>query len=160
MTKTKLLISVAAIAALCLDAAELFAESPTPSPSPGAAANDLVQLTVKDEHGNERQRASHGNRVDSSFLAPGQMVELTVKFANGKKGEPVLMTSLDGGVVTLKDAASTLSGDGSVRFSYQAGNAFGAYRLLILHGPDKYDMTLYVVDADHLPFRRHVPSPH
>src|SRR2546421_6201005 len=130
MTKTKLLISVAAIAALCLNVAELLAESPTPS---------LVQVTVKDEHGNEKHRDSHGNRVDSSFLAPGQVVEVTLKFANGKKGEPVIMSSLDGGVVTLKDAAPTLSGDGTVRFNYQAGNAFGAYRLLILHGPDKYD---------------------
>src|SRR5437016_2446590 len=77
MTTTKRLISVAALAALCLDTVALFAESPTPSPSPGAAASDLVQLTVKDEHGNEKQRASHGSRVDSSFLAPGQMVEIT-----------------------------------------------------------------------------------
>jgi hypothetical protein len=120
----------------------------------------LVQLTVKDEHGNEKQRASHGNRVDSSFLAPGQVVEFTLKFANGKKGEPVILSSLDGGEVTLVDAAPTLSGDGTVRFNYQSGNAFGAYRLQILYGPDKYDMTLYVVDADHPPFRRHTPNPH
>src|SRR5438477_12170997 len=105
------LISVAAIVALCLNAAELCAESPTPS---------LVQITIKDEHGNEKHGASQGNRVDSTFLAPNQLVEVTLKFANGKKGEPVIMTSLDGGVVTLKDAAPTLSGDGAVRLNYQA----------------------------------------
>ena len=138
--KSLSIISAAALAALCLDAAELCAESPTPS---------LVQLTIKDQHGNEKHRDSHGSRVDSTFLAPDQVVACTLKFANGRRGEPVIMTSLDGGVVTLKDATPTLSGDGTVRFTYQAGSAFGAYRFVIQHGPEKYDMTWYVVDANH-----------
>ena len=61
------LISVAAIAALCLNVTELCAESLTPS---------LVQVTIKDEHGNEKHGASQGNRVDSTFLPTFGIVPL------------------------------------------------------------------------------------
>ncbi|MEN3369423.1 MAG: hypothetical protein V7609_1566 [Verrucomicrobiota bacterium] len=129
-----------------------------PPSSSSEASDNSFRVIIKDERGKERHRASHGSRVDAALLAPNQLVEITLKFANGQRGEPVTIGCLDGGEVTSTDAVPSLAADGTVRFTYRAGTAFGAYRLLMRRGPEEYAMTLYVVDAEH-PARR-VPTPH
>jgi hypothetical protein len=133
------------------------AHAELPPPSSSEASDNSLQVIIKNERGQERHRFSHGSRVDAALLAPNQLVEIILWFANGQRGESVTMGCLDGGEVFSTDAVPSLAADGTARFNFQAGNAYGACRLLIQRGPEKYEMTLYVVDANH-PARR-VPTP-
>jgi len=123
------------------------------------SSDDSFEVKIKDAQGKERHRKSHGGRVDPALLAPNQLVEITLKFANGNAGAPIGITSLDGGQVIFSGSGSAISGDGKVRFDFQAGSTLGLYRLEVLRGDEEYHLAFYVVDPNRPGGNRPTGSP-
>ena len=149
MTTKKLFFGaclIAAFATICLPAVKLCAQSPPLSASSQPSDSGL-DVTIKSGSGKERYPLSQDGRIDRIGLRPGQTVAIKLKFKGKKTGQPLSVSSLDGGELSGRDSLS-LSSDGNAQFSYQGGPAPGLYRLLVQIGAEEYWFEFYVLDLN------------
>lgn len=117
----------------------LFAQSSLVTP---------VGVLVTSASGAERQLPGSDYMLGRAGLSPEQVVTVTLQFPQDRKGQPVSVSSLDGGSLSSVDGASDLkvSEDGIAPFQFHAGHQPGLYRLVIVFGAAFYHLEFYVRD--------------
>jgi hypothetical protein len=141
MTSKKLLsIASAAIVSLRLLAADVSAAA-------NADQNDQVQMVVKYGQGiGDKRRKSHRGEMEPVGLPVNQAVAITLEFPAKRVGEFVIVAPVDGGQIAPAGPL-TISRDGKVDFTFQAGPTAGVYHLLV-SGADQHLLSLYAVDPE------------
>jgi hypothetical protein len=104
-------------------------EPPQPIPSRAIAA------TV--DYGNNNLFALDKSSTDFTPLGllPQQLLSITVQFPIELAGQAMIVEAPDGGTVFVPEGGIIVGSDGNVTFQFQAGNAFGACRIVV-HQPD------------------------
>jgi hypothetical protein len=118
----------------------LFAQSSPATP---------IAVLVTSASGAERQLPGADYNLGRAGLSPEQVVTVTLQFPQQTmKGQPVSVSSLDGGSLSSVDGASDLkvSEDGTAPFQFHAGHQPGLYRLIIGFGTALYHLEFYVLD--------------
>lgn len=136
---TKNILLAAAIAITWLSPKTLLAQSTPDIP---------VSVLVTSASGAERQLPGSDYNLGRAGLGPEQLVTVTLLFPQDTKGQPVSVSSLDGGSLSSVDGASDLkvSEDGTAPFQFQAGHQPGLYRLVVMFGAAFYHLEFYVLD--------------
>lgn len=116
-----------------------YAQSSTLS---GAAAP--IEMVVVDANGREKQLSSFEGVMESAGLPAGGQIEITLVASENKAGMPVLLAPLDGGEI-LAPSTLSVANDGTVGFTFKAGQTRGLYRVLVTVGPYQYELQLYAV---------------
>ena len=109
---------------------------------------DVLQVTIGSASGNERHPLSRGGVVDRVGLRPDQLVPIALQLPTSYAGRPVAIGPLDGGQLIANENLS-VSVEGRVQVSFQAGHSLGLYRLLAQIGTEQYVLQFYVFDPDH-----------
>lgn len=74
-------------------------------------------------------------------LQPGETVSITATFPTVLSSQTLAIEALDGGEVTVGEGQSlTVSAEGVVSFSFNAGTAPGTYRVAIRNGDERWDL--------------------
>jgi len=120
--------------------------------SPIARAEEPLQIVVDLGPGKRKVRESHHGVVDPVAIPMGQQVSITVRFLPTLAGSVALVSSLDGGELTLP-VAPTIARDGTFVFQFRPGNVPGSYRFLI-NGVRQYELSIYSYDPNNPPGRR------
>lgn len=106
-----------------------------------------LEVTIKSASGKERQPLVVDGVASRTGLRPGQVVEIKLKPKGKKKGDPLTVSSWDGGIVSGHDSLA-VSADGTAKFNFQAGQGPGLYRLLVEMGAEQYWLHFYVLDLN------------
>lgn len=107
-----------------------------------------VAVLVTSASGAERQLVGSDYNLGRAGLSPEQSVTVTLQFPQQDlKGQPVSVSSLDGGSVSSVDGASDLriSEYGTAPFQFHAGRQPGLYRLVIMFGAASYYLEFFVL---------------
>jgi len=107
-----------------------------------------LEVTIKSSSGKERQPLIADGVVSRTGLRPGQVVEIKLRPKGKTKGDPITVSSLDGGIVSGHESLA-VSSDGNARFNFQAGRGPGLYRLLVEMAPEHYWLHFYVLDLNY-----------
>lgn len=134
-----------------LSVGQLQAQSPASRTGIGLG-EDPLQVVIDFGQSKQTRRESHHGVVDPLGVPINQQVSVTLKFLRKRAGEQIALSSLDAGVVTLRQPA-TISPDGSVVFGFNAGSTTGLRRFHIF-GSAEYDLSLYAFDPRNPPGRR------
>jgi hypothetical protein len=108
-----------------------------------------ISVLVTSASGAERQLPGADYNLGRAGLNPEQVVTVTLQFPQQDlKGQPVSVSSLDGGSISSVDGASDLriTEFGTAPFQFHAGHQPGLYRLLIGFGTALYQLEFYVLD--------------
>ena len=148
MLKNPLLIAML-ILGFVLDSIFLRAAAAARTPQ---NEDEPVHMVVDYPDGKKKVRESHHGLVDPVAIPVGLQVSITLRFLPALAGSVALVSSLDGGELTLP-AAPTIAGDGTFVFQFRPGNVPGSYRLLI-NGVRQYELSIYSYDPSNPPGRR------
>ncbi|HWM24160.1 MAG TPA: hypothetical protein VNP98_05005 [Chthoniobacterales bacterium] len=135
---------VALMAAICLSAADLCAQSAL---SGAAVPIEMVAVVA---NGAEKRVNSFDGVMDFVALPAGEHIALTLVASSNKAGQPVGVAPLDGGEVIAPPALS-VANDGTVGFTFRAGRTRGLYRVLVTLGAHQYELQLYAVAPPGVP---------
>jgi len=80
-------------------------------------------------------------------LQPGQTVSVALQFPTSYAGQPVLVGALDGGEVTAEENLS-VSAEGTVEWTFQAGITPGLYRVSLQVGSEQQLLQFYVINPE------------
>lgn len=107
-----------------------------------------VGVLVTSASGAERQLPGSDYMLGRAGLSPEQSVTVTLQLPVDMRGQPVFVSSLDGGSISSLDGASDLrvTEDGTALFQFHAGYQPGLYRLVIMLGAAFYHLEFYVLD--------------
>jgi hypothetical protein len=140
----KLLFCPLIVTAICLS---VPANAQLPAPA-AARVEEPLQIIVDLGPGKRKVRESHHGVVDPVAIPIGQQVGITLRFLPTFAGTAALVSSLDGGELTLPAAPIAL--DGTFAFQFRPGNLPGSYRLLV-NGVRQYEMSIYTFDPNNPP---------
>jgi hypothetical protein len=122
--------------------AGLFAQTPSPTPEPmdvKISFSPGQEVTLPDSGGG----GSEQGIVPAVTLLPNQQVTVTLQFSSDKVGAPVLIGTYDSGEISGIDNP-VVPGDGAVPFTFQPGDAPGAYRVLVQVGDEQHLLQFWV----------------
>jgi hypothetical protein len=109
----------------------LRAQQPSPEPMTMAVDSGEGEITVASEETSEQAIVPTVKALSDQALA------ITLQFSSAKVGAPVLIFTYDGGEISGIDTP-VVPGDGAVPFTFQTGDAPGAYRVLVLVGDEQH----------------------
>jgi hypothetical protein len=132
-------------------AATVFAVAGLAPPTLSAQSPDIpVSVLVTSASGAERQLPGSDYNLGRAGLSPEQSVTVTLQFPRQQAGQKVIVSSLDGGALSLPedDKSSDLfvREDGIAPFQFHAGHQPGLYRVIVRLGTALYHLEFYVVD--------------
>ena len=115
----------------------LFAQEPSPEPMTVAVDTGEEEITVTSEESGEQAI------VPTVKVLPDQALAITLQFPSDKVGAPILIFTYDGGEISGIDNP-VVPGDGAVPFTFQTGDAPGAYRVMVRVGDEQHLLQFYV----------------
>jgi hypothetical protein len=138
------------IAGLALLASGLFGLSSgaRAQGEPQAIVSRALAATVDYGGDNIFNPAKTSTDFEPLGLLPEQMLTITVQFPSELAGQPMIVESLDRGTLTPENGLF-VDADGKVTFQFQAGNAFGACRVVVHQPDDSNFLQFWVVDPAH-----------
>lgn len=126
------------------------------------SGDDELQVVVnKGDTSNEQRFATYDGVAEPLSLRPGQWFPLTLQFPVEKAGTTIRVGCLDGGQISVGTSQGqvvlpadgtppqptlSVAADGTMPFSFQAGQTPGLYRVVVQLPDKRYYLHFYLVN--------------
>lgn len=117
--------------------------------APANTDDGTVAAVIGSDSGKERHLHGGQGYIGRAGLRPNQKVKVTLQCPGSKKGDPVLVSLLDGGDIVPANEVLKVAPDGTVSFKYNAPATHGLFRVLVQVGEREQRLEFYVLDVDH-----------
>ncbi len=102
-----------------------------------------IEMWIDGDTDETRQRTSHSGIIDAIGVFRNEQIGITLILPSSRIDYSVGVTPLDGGEIVGSENL-TVARDGTVHFTFQAGDTPGLYRVLAIIRSEQYQLQFYV----------------
>lgn len=152
--KLQFIACIAAIAAICLNAPTLIAQSPDIPPLPGPTilspppAENGPSATIALAGKAQFKAKSRKGRFPLAGIGRLEAADIQLQFPGGWANATIIIEALDGGRVLGTPRSNVIAADGTASFRFQVGDKPGLYRILLICAGNSSTLKFWVADPE------------